>query len=239
MKLVEKELREANQIKDKMFSIIGHDLRNPVGSFKSTLDLLIDRPNLFKKESIQGMLKSLKISANATFFLLEDLLLWARSQRNKIRYEPNNIFLHLLIKENQALLGNLLQQKSIKLINEIDEEIEVFADQNMLRIILRNLVNNAIKFSYKGAEIKIFTSKKDNFIEISIQDQGIGISKENQDKIFLQNEHFTTFGTNEEKGSGLGLMLCKDFVKKHKGKLWVESEINKGATFKFTIPYKN
>ncbi len=235
LKQVEKQLRDANKSKDKMFSIIGHDLRNPIGSFKTTLDLLVNRQDMFKGDSLNSMLKTLKNSADATFSLLENLLFWARSQRGKIKYLPTNINLYSIVQGLEFLIKNSLNEKNITLNSFIDTDINVFADSNMLQTIFRNLITNAIKFTENNGTIKI-SVKKDKFLEVSIKDNGIGMSQEVQDRIFKKNEHFTSFGTNDERGSGLGLMLCKDFIKKHNCKMWVESEVGKGSNFKFTLP---
>ena len=232
------KLKELNAVKDKLFSIIGHDLRGPIGGFKSLIELLISDYDLSDTKSLIEILQMIQKSANSTYDLLENLLAWARSQRNEIVYAPEEIKLQETVSSTIGLFTELTQNKEISIINHIPENTVVFADKNMLMTVLRNLISNAIKFTPNGKQIQIASDQNDSEQIVTIKDEGTGISPENQLKLFKNTEHLTTYGTNGEKGSGLGLLLCKDFIEKHNGKIWVESELGKGSTFKFTLPIK-
>ncbi len=167
--------------------------------------------------------------------LLENLLHWSRTQRGKMQFSPKEINLSDVINKIFNLLSMNAEKKEINLINEVDQKETIFADYDMLTAILRNLISNAIKFSFTNSFVRINSQRSEEYIEISIMDNGVGISPENIKKLFRIDIHHSTSGTSEEQGSGLGLILCREFVEKHNGKIWVESEINKGSTFKFTI----
>ncbi|MEI6141494.1 MAG: GAF domain-containing sensor histidine kinase [Mariniphaga sp.] len=233
------KLKELNAVKDKLFSIIGHDLRGPIGGFKSLIELLISGYDLSDTKSLIEILQMIQKSANSTYDLLENLLAWASSQRNEIVYAPEAIKLQEIASLTVELFTELTQNKGISIINHIQENTVVFADKNMLMTVLRNLISNAIKFTPNGKQILIATDQNDTEQMITIKDEGTGISPENLLKLFRNTEHLTTYGTNGEKGSGLGLLLCKDFIEKHNGTIWAESELGKGSTFKFTLPIKN
>ena len=232
------ELKELNAVKDKLFSIIGHDLRGPIGGFKSLIELLISDYDLSDTKSLIEILQMIQKTANSTYDLLENLLTWARSQRNEIVYAPEELKLQKIVSSTIDLFTELTQNKGISIINDVQENTIVYADKNMLMTVLRNLISNAIKFTSTGKQILITADKNDTEQMITIKDEGTGISPENLLKLFRNTEHLTTFGTNGEKGSGLGLLLCKDFIEKHNGKIWAESELDKGSAFKFTLPIK-
>jgi signal transduction histidine kinase len=175
-----------------------------------------------------------------THKLLENLLLWSNTQRGKIKYNPQNINLYLLSNENTDLLTHSAEKKLITIKNQVPKEMSLKADKDMLSSIIRNLVSNALKFTSKGGEISIKARavkvrNNQNYTEISIKDNGVGIPKVIQPKLFLISENTSTEGTDKETGSGLGLIICKEFIEKHGGKIWVESEEGKGSTFFFTI----
>jgi PAS domain S-box-containing protein len=232
------QLAELNATKDKLFSIIGHDLRGPIGSLKSFLELLISGDDLADTKKLISILQMLADSANATFELLENLLSWANSQQNETIFAPEKLELKAVYNLTIQLFIELTKKKQIKVIDNIPDGIFVFADRNMLMLVFRNLISNAIKFTPSGKQIQIFAEKQVAEYIITIKDEGIGINSENLSKLFKDTETFTTYGTNGEKGTGLGLSLCKEFVEKHGGKIWVESEIGIGSSFSFTIPYK-
>ncbi len=231
-----KELIEINGTKDRLFSIIAHDLRGPIGSFRSFMEILSSDYDLSDKEQLTEIFGMLKKSSNATYELLENLLSWAKSQRNEIAFQPSKIELQNLIKTIIDLFVELTQNKQIKITLDVPENILVFADSNMLMTVLRNLVSNAIKFTPNGKNILILAETIKHECTITIKDEGVGIKPEDNSKLFKNEIHFSTYGTNREKGSGLGLLLCKDFIEKHGGKIWVESVFGKGSDFKFTIP---
>jgi len=229
-------LAKANATKDTFFSIIAHDLRGPFSSFSSLTELIVDNYNDFTEEELISYLKEIRNSSNTTFNLIENLLDWARTQQGDIKYTPKLIEVNLIIDENIELLQKIANEKKIKINNLLNEKITVFADENMIKTVFRNLISNAIKFTSEGGNISINGIQIKNNWQFEIKDTGIGIAKENIPKLFRIDTHHTTLGTKQEKGTGLGLILCKDFIEKHRGKIWVESEKGKGSTFIFTIP---
>ena len=239
LKYTTEELVKSNAMKDKLFSIIAHDLRGPVGNFGAALAVLIENLDTFDKETLSEILSDLKNSASRSYELLQNLLKWARSQNNTIEFAPANQNLNQIIQENVELLQSSAAQKQITIKSEIHNEIFVFADINMLKTILRNLLSNAIKFSFPQGEVIVNVTKSDNFAEIAIEDFGIGIKKENIEKLMTSHEYFSTYGTANEKGTGLGLNLCKDFVERNGGKINIESEEGKGTKIYFTLPLEN
>lgn len=236
-KLLESEenLREINERKDKFFSIISHDLRNPFASIISFARIMRRDLDKMSKEEILELTEQLNKVAHRINNLLENLLLWSKMQTNRLDFKPEEIKISKIIKSNIDLLGQSAKNKNINLMYNADDKIVVFADYYMVDTVLRNLVSNAIKFTHNGGVIKIITESKDNDVLISVDDSGIGIKK-NSIKNLFEIGHHSDYGTEDEKGSGMGLILCKEFVLKNKGKIWVESEENKGSSFKFTLP---
>ncbi|MFA5327548.1 MAG: PAS domain S-box protein [Prolixibacteraceae bacterium] len=240
LKLKNEELINTNAEKDKFFSIMAHDLRSPLVSFLGITQILADDlPNLSMND-IQDLASGMKKSAGNLYGLLENLLEWSRLQRGITSFIPKTI--RLKSKVNESLQGAMeaSKTKGIEMDIQIPEDIEVYADENMLASTLRNLSSNAVKFSSKGGTINVEAKSVDNnFVVISVKDTGIGMSKEMMEKLFSLGEHKTNrSGTDGEPSSGLGLLLCKDFVEKNGGKLWMESEEGKGSTFYFSVPAK-
>ncbi|MCP4350311.1 MAG: hybrid sensor histidine kinase/response regulator [Desulfobacterales bacterium] len=237
LKTANKLLQTANATKDKMFSIIAHDLRGPIGSLSQALDILVDSPEIIGTEEQKStFMKELKASAKRASLLLENLLCWARNQRCEIEYNPADTEFNQIIRNNINLLSGIAKDKTISLTSEINESLRVYADTDMIMTVVRNLISNALKFTPENGKVTVSAVLKDDFIEISVVDTGVGISENDTEKLFSPDEHFTTYGTQNEKGSGLGLLLCKDFVEKNNGKIWVETEEGKGSKFKFTLP---
>lgn len=238
---INKELTELNATKDKFFSIIGHDLRGPIGGFKALIEMMITNFDLTDTAMLTKTLKIIQSSASSTFELLENLLTWARSQRDEIEFNPENVSLNEITALSMKPLNGFAHGKQINIIDNLPQSQYVYADPNMLMTILRNLISNAIKFTHPGKNVYLSAIENDKNCTISIKDEGIGIKSENLYKIFDSSENFTTSGTLREKGSGLGLLLCKEFVKKHGGEIWVVSdpEANSdriGSEFLFTLP---
>ena len=235
------ELKKANHTKDKFFSIIAHDLKSPFSAmlgFSNELNANFDK---YDRKEQKEFLSIIDKSIKSTYSLLNNLLLWARSQKGNIIFNPEKINLYLLINESIELSIHSAESKSIKILNNTSKDIFVKADKEMLSTILRNLFSNAIKFTYKGGEIIakseiIKDESNQEFAEIIIGDNGIGISDEMQQQLFDIGENKSTQGTEKEKGTGLGLILTKEFVEKHNGKIWVESKLGHGSSFIFTIP---
>ena len=236
LKKSEQKLIDLNTTKDRLFSIISHDLRGPIGGLKNFVQMLISAKNFDKPEDIIQDLEAIKTNAASTFDLLENLLAWSISEQNQINYSPEELNLFDIVDCSQQLFSGLSQSKKIVVDNQIRKEILVYGDRNMLMTILRNLVSNAIKFTPEGKKITITSEQLPSEVKISVSDEGQGISPSHQSRLFKKTEYFSTYGTNGEKGSGLGLLLCKDFIKKHDGIIGVESELGKGSTFYFTLP---
>jgi len=235
------QLSELNATKDKLFSIIAHDLKSPFNSMLGFSKILDEEFDKYDTERKKKFISIVNQGLKHTYKLLENLLYWSRSQRGTIDFRPEKINMYLLFKETSELLNQSAENKSIKLINKLPEYIFVDADKDMLSTIIRNLLSNSIKFTPKGGEIKVIaklieTNNNRDFVEIKIKDNGIGIPKEIQTKLFDIGENTQTKGTENETGTGLGLILCKEFVEKHGGNIWVESEEGKGSDFKFTLP---
>lgn len=235
------KLEKINSEKDKFFSIIAHDLRSPLSSFVGLTKLIVEDYHSFDDQELQEMIVEMRNSSSNVYKLLENLLEWSRLQRGAIKFEPEPIDLAYLIDQNIALQKEPANLKSINLLNLIDKKCYIEADMTMLNTIVRNLLSNAIKFTPKGGEVKIGTLDKTegNNTIIFIQDTGIGIEKENIEKIFDMGHKFNRPGTDGEPSSGLGLLLCKEFIEKHEGRIWIESEVGKGSTFYFTMKRNN
>lgn len=227
-----KELEELNEVKDKFFSIISHDLRSPMNALSALLDL-VERGQV-SKEEFEKLIKELRRQFNHTKTLINNLLDWALLQMDKLKIQPDKIYLKQMVDDNFKLLDSL-QIKSINLKNNIDENSIGFADPNTINLVFRNLIMNAMKFTEDGGQITVDASRQEKEYIISVQDTGIGINKEIQSRLFDKTTPYSTRGTANEKGSGLGLILCKEFVEKNGGKIWVESEEGKGSIFKFTL----
>lgn len=231
------KLEKINSEKDKFFSIIAHDLRSPLSAFVGLTKLIVEHYDNFDDEELQEMIVEMRNSASNVYKLLENLLEWSRLQRGVIKFEPEPLDLAYLIDQNISLQKEAANLKNIQLLNLIDKKCYIEADMTMLNTIIRNLLSNAIKFTPKGGEIKFGTLDKTdgNNIVIFIQDSGIGIAKEDIEKIFNNEHKVNRPGTEGEPSSGLGLLLCKEFIEKHDGKIWIESEVGKGSTFYFTM----
>lgn len=232
----EAHLRELVATKDKFFSIIAHDLKSPFNSILGLSNLLVEQIQEKNFDGIEEYARIIQKSSTTVFNLLMNLLEWARSQTGRMEFSREYIELGALINEVIELSNESAHQKSIKIIKELPRNLLVFADKAMINTILRNLISNAIKFTYPGGQIIVSAEKKLDELKISISDNGIGIKKEAIGKLFRIDENNIRMGTQNEIGTGLGLILCKEFIEKHRGKIWVESEIGKGSKFSFTIP---
>ena len=230
------ELTKANEDKDSFLKILAHDLRNPMLSISGFSELLLSNFRNYDEEKMEKHLNILHNSAKRTFDLLEELLLWSRSQSGKIPFEPKAINFKTLCKEVISLMTESARSKEIDIISQDNTDIQLFADANMLRTIMRNLISNAIKFSHSKGKITITAKPAGAFATITVSDNGVGIGQGEIARLWQISEVYTTPGTKGEKGTGFGLMLCKEFVDKHGGKIFVESEVGKGSDFQFTMP---
>lgn len=233
-----KELRKLNATKDKFFSIIAHDLRNPIQSLLMSSELLHCNYEKLAEEKIRKYLSRFHDSANHIAELLEDLLEWARSQQGKLKYNPAEISIHSLAASTVNLLREHAEKKDIHLFSQVEEKTAAFADSNMILTVIRNLVSNAIKFTPGGGEVNILAENRGAEIKVTVADTGVGIEQKDADDLFRIDTQKTSKGTDGEKGTGLGLILCREFVEKNNGCIWVESEPGKGSRFMFTLPVK-
>ena len=229
-------LRELNATKDKFFTIIAHDLKNPFSAIVGFSNILADQISKKNYEGIEEYAEIIKNSAERAMSLLSNLLQWSRSQTGRMEYTPESFDIVTLVNEITELTNDSARQKSITITCELPARVTVFADKAMMSSILRNLVSNAIKFTNPGGRIIISALQKRNELMMSVCDNGVGIRKDDINKLFRIDENYITKGTQRETGTGLGLILCKEFILKHGGKIWIESEPDKGSTFYFTIP---
>lgn len=232
----ENRLRELNTTKDKFFSIIAHDLKNPLASFASITEMLLKSFDILRNDEKKEMIQNVNFSAKKLAELLDNLLTWSRSQTGRIQFVPDFINLKYVSDNTISFLKINSDKKNITLQNDIPESVEVYADTNMISTVIRNIVSNAIKFTSDGGQINISAELSERMVTVTIEDNGVGIEPEGVDKIFRIDESFSTPGTASETGTGLGLILCKEFIDKHKGTIWVESTKGEGSRFRFTLP---
>lgn len=236
LQLSEKQLKASNATKDKFFTIIAHDLRSPFNSIIGFSDLLYHNLHKYDIFKIEKFTEQINSTAKQTLILLDNLLNWARTQTGQISYNPQKIFLQKLINETVAIINTSAKIKNIELNTPQSAEITLTADKNMLETIIRNLISNALKFTYAGGQINIYYIINTQHVEIIVEDNGIGMNQETIQNLFKIETNTSSLGTNYEKGSGLGLILCYEFVEKHNGKIWVNSEPNKGSQFHVSLP---
>lgn len=229
------QLQAMNASKDRFFSIIAHDLRNTFIGFLSFTDILEDIESL-EKDEFRAYTKLFRDSAETLFALLENLLTWSRLNRNMIDYRPQAIDIQTIFVHTLELFRSQADAKQITLKHSTPETLSVYADYNMLNTVIRNLVSNAIKFTEPQGMIEMSAISGKHAITISIADSGVGIPPEKIEKLFQIDEKFQRDGTAGEKGTGLGLILCKEFIEKHGGSIWVESKQGEGTVFRFTLP---
>ena len=232
----EESLKETNKTKDKLFSIISHDLRNPFQSILGMSGMLDERYDSMTEETIKAFIQEINKSSKRAYFLLDNLLNWAREQRGRIVIHKDKLRANDLVSKSISPLSILAKRKNISLVKNVPEELELFADENTIQTTITNLVSNAIKFTPKDGTIQVEAYETYENVEIKIKDSGIGMSSEKVNSILTSNEYTSTTGTDNESGTGLGLQLCKEFVKKNDGSLSIQSEIGKGSTFCITLP---
>jgi signal transduction histidine kinase len=235
---VEKYLKEVNSTKDKFFSIIAHDLKSPLNTIVGFLQLLNDHVDAFSIDELKNFAGSMNKSVKNLLGLLDNLLQWSRSQTGTIEYNPIEINVRELINDNIMLLAGHAQSKGVLIENNIEEQLFITADVNMLHVIFRNLLSNAVKFTRKGGTVNIAAENKDSYVYITVKDNGVGISPEKIEKIFNLGSSYTSSGTAMEKGNGLGLLLCKEFVEKNNGNIQVQSQPGKGSVFTVCLPHQ-
>jgi signal transduction histidine kinase len=233
-----KELKELLATKDKIFSIIAHDLRTPFNTILGFSEILSNNWKVFDADQKSNYAKTINDQAKNTFNMLENLLNWASSQTGQLIFKPEPISLNEAFRDAIKDFELCAKMKNISIEYILPEDIEIVADRNMISTILRNLVSNSIKFTHENGRISLTALKKPDQVEIMVSDNGVGLDKDKQSKLFVMGAVETTKGTANEKGCGLGLILCKEFVEKHGGEIRVQSDDENGCKFAFTIPSK-
>lgn len=236
LKQMREKLAEANATKDKFFSIIAHDLRNPFNHLLGFSELLIDQFDSLEPSKKKEFLENIHVSLQHVYRLLENLLSWSRVQLGTFEWTPEPIDLKRVVNDSILLLKAQAETKRIGLFSEIADPFVAFADLNMIETVVRNLITNAVKFTPENGKVWLEAASLENCIEISVKDTGIGIADDQIERLFKTGIKYTRTGTNNETGTGLGLILCKEFVEKNGGRIWVESSVGKGSCFRFSIP---
>ncbi|MFC2151778.1 tetratricopeptide repeat protein [Bacteroidota bacterium] len=224
-----------NITKDKFFSIISHDLKSAIGGFLAQTNFLAEDFKNLPPDDMHDLIIKMNQSSKQLYSLLENLLEWAKSQTGSINVQQEKFKLKVLVDNIIPIYRELMDDKKIKAIVKIDPELLVFADINMISTVFRNLVTNAIKFSYPESSFIIASTIQDNFVQVEVIDEGVGISEKDQQKLFNIDQSFSNPGTKKEKGSGLGLIICKEFIELNQGKIWIDNTKDKGTSFKFTL----
>lgn len=233
----QKKIEAINRDRDQLFSIISHDLRSPFNSLLGFSDMLAEEVREGSDyESVKMMTENIHTSSIQLFELIQNLLEWANKERGKIEFKPEQVILYKVAAENISLAANSANYKEVIMHNNIDKHLMIEADVNMLNTIIRNLINNAIKFTPKNGKVILFAEDKSSEIVLNVQDTGMGLSQEDKEVILQGEDTFSRGGTQNEKGAGLGLVLIKDFIKRHNGKLDITTEVNKGTTFHVIFP---
>jgi two-component system sensor histidine kinase/response regulator len=230
------QLKDLNATKDKFFSIIAHDLKNPFNTLMGFTELLLDNLDDYTKDKLREFIGILHDTSKQSYALLENLLEWSRSQTGRIQLKKEILSIHDIAEDNINLLMNQAAKKRIQLGNDIIPSERVYADANMIRTVIRNLISNAIKYTRENGKITLSSKKIENMLEVYIKDTGLGIKPENKEKLFRIDQNYTTRGTADEGGTGLGLILCREFINKNGGEIRVESVYGEGSTFIFSLP---
>ncbi|HEX2968339.1 MAG TPA: CHASE domain-containing protein [Bacteroidales bacterium] len=234
-----KQLERSNADKDRFIAILSHDLKSPFTSILGFLEILTTGLRRFTLDQIETHLNTVNEAAKNTFELLQDLLMWTRAHTGKIPFNPENVTLRDKFDNVIPVLLPMADSKNVSIEYHAPENLSVYADKDMLKVVLRNLITNAIKFTKPGGSVSISAFREDGIVTISVSDTGIGIRPEQQPSIFDISKILPTTGTAGEKGSGLGLLLCKEFIEIHGGKIWFTSQWEKGSDFRFSLPEKN
>lgn len=234
----ELSLIELNATKDKFFSIIAHDLKTPFNSIIGFSELLVDKVKENDYDKVAEFAGIILQSSKRAMDLLINLMEWSQLQSGRMNFNPEFFDVSMLIDEVMLLLNGIADQKSIIIENQLTKPVLVFADKEMISAVMRNLISNALKFTHTGGCLSISALIKENEVIITVSDNGVGLPEDRINKLFILSESYSTPGTNKEKGTGLGLILCNEFIKKNNGLIWVESEIDKGSSFSFSLPLK-
>ncbi len=236
LKEIEQKLRQANATKDKLLSIIGHDLKNPLSNIIGFTDLLEKHFDDSLNEKAKNFIHIINQSAHSLYSLIINLLTWSRSQRKLIQTHPEMYYLYPMVDNCLVTQHHAAHKKHIELVNAVPEKIKVYADKNLITTVVRNLISNAVKFTEQNGTITVGAEQNNKSVIVSVRDTGIGMDTETANNIFQFNKLNTRQGTDGEKGTGLGLIICKEFVEQNQGEIWVESSVGKGTTFYFSLP---
>lgn len=229
-------LQQTLQARDKLYSVIAHDLRSPIGTIKMINSAIEAEKEKITDMGIRKKFEMINETTEEAFNLLENLLRWTRNQNGKTKVIPTDFDLSVTVRQVLSLFTTIAKAKNIALLNRMSVPLLVYADEDMIKTVLRNLISNAIKFTYPGGKVKVSTRKGRREITLSVKDNGQGIKKENQCRLLQEGHSISTYGTRNEKGCGLGLALSLDFIKMNNGRLYFTSEEGKGTTFRFTLP---
>lgn len=232
----EASLRNLNLMKDKFFFIISHDLKGPLNTLMGFLDVLNTNVDTFSRQEIMQVGLSMNTSVRSLLNLLNNLLQWSVAQTGDMQVETVNFRLTHVVNENMELMKETARLKDIQLVAELEKDFIIRSDRNMTDSIVRNLVSNAIKFTHSGGQVRVKAREKEAFVEVEVEDTGVGISSEDLKQLFRSDVHHSTLGTTKEKGTGLGLLLCKEFVEKNGGQISIQSQLGQGTSIVFTLP---
>lgn len=230
------ELEKSNDIKDTLFSVIAHDLKGPIGSLNLLLTDVIENRNNYSSESIDEIIVEIKESNQRIYALLVNLLDWARIQKGAVLYSPHRSDIHELIVEGVSLLSGLLEEKGVLIDYRQNEDSFAFVDESMIKTVIRNIISNAIKYTNYNGKIEITVKNNYNYLEIEITDNGVGMSQNKITELFSNEVNISEYGTSGEKGTGIGISLCLDFIHKNRGTLLIESELGKGTKVIISLP---
>lgn len=230
------ELKKINASKDRFFSILSHDMKNPTAAIIGLSELLMMKSDKYNIPDVRETAENINTSIKTLYNLMENLLEWSMLQSNEMKHRPKNVIISDLIAESTEIYKNNFEKKNILFSTEVKDRIIAYCDPDMIKTIIRNLLSNAIKFTKPNGEISLKTNIINNYVHIAIKDSGIGIDESTIGKLFLIEEKFSTEGTMKEKGTGLGLILCKELIEKNEGEIWVTSEPEIGTTFTFSLP---
>jgi len=232
------ELEKSNEIKDKMFSIISHDLRSPIKTLGAFLSIAVSDSGV-KPEELQLHLKKIQRDTEVLGHTLENILMWSRSQIKEVITRPVELELKKVVNDTLALYRTMAENKKIKLESTIEDDIKILVDKDHFNLVLRNLVGNALKFTHFEGRVNVTAKTANQLAHICVSDTGTGMTPEQLEMAFMSDIHHTSYGTINEKGTGLGLLLCKEYIEKNNGSIWVESEEGKGTNVYISIPCTN
>jgi two-component system sensor histidine kinase/response regulator len=236
---VNQQLKEANARKDRFFSIIAHDLRNPFHGLFGITETIVQHIENLSRSEIKTFMHEWRTAGEAVQVMLENLLAWSKLQQGEMTSSPEQLSFKSIVDHNISLFTPVAQQKQITLQSLVQKNVAVYADRNMLDTVIRNLLSNALKFTHAGGSIEISAQQSNQHVEVALSDTGIGIHERDLTKLFQIDQKYTCVGTSGEKGTGLGLILCKDLIERNGGKIWVNSKLGKGSTFQFLLPAPN